>query len=501
MPRVSVIMASYNHERFVGQAIQSVLDQTFSDFELIITDDASPDKTLDVIRSFDDPRISFEQFERNRQDSARNRCLARASGEYIAILNSDDEFHPQKLQKQVEWLDAHPETGTVFTQVEMISETGETHPDYRSGSGFASHNRTRHEWLRYFFDQGCCLCSVSSMARRDILEQTGPFDPLMVQFPDLDLWVRVCLRAELHILPDVLTRMRLMDAAANISGHRPDTIRRKLHEYYHVLAHYRSDIAIPQLGAVFPELAAAIQDRPACVAAYELARFSMAQPSWHHQMFGAELARDLLSDADRRAEIAANSTLEPIADYFRQIGELSLAANEVERPVEVHQIGSLDADVGRKSATLIPTDHRQIVRLSCQSQVGEPLKLRIDPGNQPGIVSIHSVTLRDRDSRELVRELSGKDLRRSAQIAGTACPLPRRGQLRLLSTGVDPQVHLDPISTGSADMLDVEVDIKISTDLSPVHRRLARLDSLCQTIQRRAATVSHRIRRWFRKPE
>ena len=110
MPRVSVIMASYNHEQFVGRAIQSVLDQTFQDFEIIVTDDASPDGTADVIRSFQDPRISVEQFERNRQDSARNRCLARATGDYISILNSDDEFHPRKLEEQVAWLDAHPET-------------------------------------------------------------------------------------------------------------------------------------------------------------------------------------------------------------------------------------------------------------------------------------------------------------------------------------------------------------------------------------------------------
>ena len=86
MPRVSVIMPSYNHERFVGVAVQSILDQTFQDFEIIVTDDGSKDQSVEVIGSFTDPRIRFFRFEQNRGAcAAMNNNVAQATGEYIGV--------------------------------------------------------------------------------------------------------------------------------------------------------------------------------------------------------------------------------------------------------------------------------------------------------------------------------------------------------------------------------------------------------------------------------
>src|SRR5271157_850227 len=101
-PRLSVIMPSYNHARFVGRAVESVLEQSFGDFEFIITDDGSSDGTPDVIRRFHDPRIDYERFPVNQGGcGATNRCIERAQGEYVALLNSDDFFLPDKLAKQI----------------------------------------------------------------------------------------------------------------------------------------------------------------------------------------------------------------------------------------------------------------------------------------------------------------------------------------------------------------------------------------------------------------
>src|SRR5262245_48270806 len=99
-PKVSVILAAFNHERFVAKAIESVLNQTFGDFELLIADDGSPDGTAEVIRKFCDPRIQTFCFPNNGHQHTRNFCLTRARGEYIAIQNSDDVFHPTRLEKQ-----------------------------------------------------------------------------------------------------------------------------------------------------------------------------------------------------------------------------------------------------------------------------------------------------------------------------------------------------------------------------------------------------------------
>ncbi|MGB8687985.1 MAG: glycosyltransferase, partial [Microcoleus sp.] len=85
MPKVSVVMASYNHEKFVAETIQSVLDQTYQDFEFIITDDGSPDRTVDVIKKFADPRIKLFCFPQNQGAcTAMNNCINEAKGEYIA---------------------------------------------------------------------------------------------------------------------------------------------------------------------------------------------------------------------------------------------------------------------------------------------------------------------------------------------------------------------------------------------------------------------------------
>ena len=102
MPTVSVIIPSYNHERFVGACIQSALNQTFQDFEIIITDDGSTDRTVKVIENFKDPRITLFKHIRNQGVCvAANNCINHARGKYIAWLSSDDEWYPEKLGVQV----------------------------------------------------------------------------------------------------------------------------------------------------------------------------------------------------------------------------------------------------------------------------------------------------------------------------------------------------------------------------------------------------------------
>jgi len=124
MPKITVAIPSYNHEKYIAHAIRSVLEQTFQDFEIVITDDGSSDETLQVIREFTDPRIRIYCNEKNcGASAAMNNCIQQAKGEYIAILNSDDLFSPDKLEKQVDFLDKNPEIGAVFGYAQIIDDT------------------------------------------------------------------------------------------------------------------------------------------------------------------------------------------------------------------------------------------------------------------------------------------------------------------------------------------------------------------------------------------
>lgn len=114
-PKVSIIIPSYNHSKFIGKAIESVLYQTYENFELLIIDDASPDNSVDVIKKYEDPRIKFYGFETNQGAvDTLNHGIINSSSEYIALLNSDDYWEIDKLEKQVHFLEESDSVDCVF---------------------------------------------------------------------------------------------------------------------------------------------------------------------------------------------------------------------------------------------------------------------------------------------------------------------------------------------------------------------------------------------------
>ncbi|MBQ7453795.1 MAG: glycosyltransferase family 2 protein, partial [Selenomonadaceae bacterium] len=212
-PKVSVILTSYNHAAYVSAAIESVLNQTFTDFELLIIDDGSSDGSRDIIKQFTDGRIKFFLYEVNRGPAIAIRdAVQSARGKYIAVHHSDDLWTPDKLERQVKFLDANPNYAACFTWVEFIDERGEVYePDehdfYRKI--FEQPNRTRAEWLNYFFYKTNCLCHPSAMLRREAYENFRLTDVRgFWQLPDYLMWIRLCLHAEIFIMPERLTRFR-----------------------------------------------------------------------------------------------------------------------------------------------------------------------------------------------------------------------------------------------------------------------------------------------------
>jgi glycosyltransferase involved in cell wall biosynthesis len=235
-------MSSYNHERFVGQTIESVLSQSFSDFEFVIVDDGSSDGTAEVIRSYTDSRINFQALAENvGACQATNYCISRTSGDYIALINSDDTFLPGKLARQVEELDNDIALGALFGLAEFVDERGEPKAPETNpfANVFTAAPADRFQWLRHFFLFGNAICHPTLMIRRRIYADVGLYNVLLRQLPDLDMWIRICAHHPIRVLDQPLVAFRVLDGQRNTSAPTLETARRSEWEESRVLRRYR----------------------------------------------------------------------------------------------------------------------------------------------------------------------------------------------------------------------------------------------------------------------
>jgi glycosyltransferase involved in cell wall biosynthesis len=307
MPKVSVLLTSFNHAKYLEEAIDSVLDQTFGDFELIIWDDASTDNSWSLISQLSDRRIrAFRNAERRRAIWGLNKAIGQvASGQYIAIHHSDDVWEPEKLAKQVLFLDGHVNIGAVFTNALAIDELGSPLLDegHFYFNVFDQPNRTRHEWLRYFFPASNALCHPSVMIRKVCYENCGLYRLGLAQLGDLDMWIRLCMRYDIHVLRERLVRYRVRDNNANVSGNTRETRIRVPYEFYKLLQNYREISCLEDLVGVFPAAIKYCRDGGSdiefvlAMVALEESRFTFAQ------LFGLDLLFEIISDPERAKAI------------------------------------------------------------------------------------------------------------------------------------------------------------------------------------------------------
>lgn len=235
-PAVSVVMASYNHEKWIVEAVNSVLDQTAGDLELIVVDDASTDGTIDAVSVVRDPRLRVYRLGTNQGAAAAlNIAIQQARGTYVAVLNSDDAWEPHKLERQLDVMGTRPELGAVFTGARFIGEYGEHLPPERIprwNDVFRQMNRTQAGWLRYFFEHGNALCHPSLLIRRDFYAEHGLYDNRMRQIPDLERWVTLVKQYPIAVLGDEdLVRFRLLPSEQNASSGTRANVARGLHEH------------------------------------------------------------------------------------------------------------------------------------------------------------------------------------------------------------------------------------------------------------------------------
>jgi glycosyltransferase involved in cell wall biosynthesis len=208
-PRVSVIMAAYNEERFLAEAVESVLAQTFADFELIIADDGSTDATPELAQSFaqrDPERVRFIRGERNQgKPFALNRALALRRGELIAWLDGDDAMLPDKLARQVTALDADPEAAGCTHDAEMFqSDGGQVIGRF---SDVSNGGPLRSGGIELWFDPTYKMLPSATMIRSSLCPPGG-FDERLTFTNDWLFDIEVFRHGRCIALDDVLVRYR-----------------------------------------------------------------------------------------------------------------------------------------------------------------------------------------------------------------------------------------------------------------------------------------------------
>lgn len=239
-PLVSVCMPCYNHEEFVGQAIQSVLNQTYSNFELIIVDDVSVDKSVEVIKSFDDSRIRLTVMEENTGFGAAEYMFQQAQGEFICWLDSDDMWEDTILEKYMAFFQEHEEYGVCLCRPTIIDGKGCVLMEHSLCFVFSNENlqnMEKEKWFRKIYMEGNYLCSSTLCIRKEIYDKVGEFRFSYKQIHDYDYWLRFLQVAEIYIYPENLARYRVHweGENANFSAPTPETTKRDEVEKTYIL--------------------------------------------------------------------------------------------------------------------------------------------------------------------------------------------------------------------------------------------------------------------------
>lgn len=234
-PIISVVMATYNHYPYVAKAISSVLEQRDVDFEFLIADDGSSDSTRSVVESFTDSRIRFFAHRVNRGASiVTNELIAHAKGEFVALINSDDYWSDNnKLAYQLGVLRENSALGATFGRARFIDGNGNEINKKRLpfGTVFDQENRSQGEWLRYFFDNGNCLCHPTMLIRRRCYEELGGYSNNLRQLPDFDMWIRLVKRYPIHISDRTMIDFRVLPGG-NVSSQTVTNSIRTINEHY-----------------------------------------------------------------------------------------------------------------------------------------------------------------------------------------------------------------------------------------------------------------------------
>lgn len=242
-PKIGIYTSCYNHEKYVAQAIDSVIAQTYENWEFYVVNDGSTDRSGKIIASYTDRRILYYDFKENTNFAGALvflwDVLRDAEVDYIACIATDDMWKPDKLEKQIEIFHKYPEYKLCLTWDKIIFST--QNKGFYEGKTSYSHkrNRSRFEWLSLFFDNGNCLNQCSFLMPKQVFFELGAFNPYLRQLGDFHMWCKVAAKHPMYLIEEELTYYRRHDS--NLSEPNDAVCLRDANEQYQIL----KDVILP----------------------------------------------------------------------------------------------------------------------------------------------------------------------------------------------------------------------------------------------------------------
>lgn len=211
MPLISVVIPVYNGEKTIRETIESVINQTFWDFELIVIDDGSQDSTLDIVKRIPDSRLKVFSFPNAGLAASRNRGIKLASGDYISFIDADDLWTPDKLEAQLKALQTHPQAAVTYSWTDCIDESGQF--SRRGNHITIQGNIYAQLLLTDFIENGSNL-----LIRSQAFQKVGYFDESLPAAEDWEMWLRLAANYEFVVVPSpqVLYRLSATSMSANV---------------------------------------------------------------------------------------------------------------------------------------------------------------------------------------------------------------------------------------------------------------------------------------------
>ncbi len=297
-PKFSILTPSFNHEKFVGFFIESILKQSLEDFELIIVDDCSSDGNVGEILKYRDSRIKLIQHIYNQGiNAALNTAFENASGEYLVFCASDDMLTPNALEVLYKMLYENPNFKAVYPSLVRIDKNGvKDHKRYGE-----SENKTRIEHLYDLFMRGNYLTSPGMAMRRvDFEKILYPLDNAMCNYQDVQMHIKILLSGEIRILDDILVLYRFDPITNNISARNDRVIKREDMEVERLMDTFLAMRDIDLLKKVFTKEIASLNINPKeNTIEYFLGRVALLSPIETRRMWGYHKVMESYSSREK----------------------------------------------------------------------------------------------------------------------------------------------------------------------------------------------------------